>query len=1063
MIDFTVKLKLNSELSGLRLSQTKPRLAGQLLGYFIESNDTARWLEVALFVTADANAHTCGFYPILVEGKGKGVFILVETNDARPAETLGEFRYVKSTPAWVMPMKSIALPKLMSSFQLWIPCESQIFPMPLESDWPLLISGESEWLVWHPAFGLLAMNPLSRLEIESLIMAPEIVRRGWKKAVEGTAIPERLIRVDAPPPPTLEQWLDPSRNGIGDRSDDIVKLPPSQRESQGKPAGNLVAMAQSAIGKTVAWIADRLDGSANGSKAKTDSKNGLGGVATKQKASSSPQWIQDIRNWATNQMQKWNETLEARRESSVNRLLEMLDKNPDEGLRYAIPMSSDPGRGLAPPGSDLVARDLRWGASSSGGVDNWSMGLAAQNRLRNKYIELARRELNDGRYERAASIYVQLLGDYLLAVQALEKGKLYRQAALIHEKRLNNRLKAAEMCTLAGDFDLALEHYQALGLCLEAGELYRRLGQTELATAQFLKHVESLCNQNRVCDAADVLVNKLDRPDSAIELLSGHWPRGSQARLCAKKTFDLLSQLGRHEESIKQIDRLISDSKMTSAGVWSSEFLADLVASYPDASVREHAQRSLFINASQMVRSLQDANSITSVTNSLCRAVPEDRLLQRDARFFVEEKKKAFAKQPKAKNRSLISLPQRGSVTTLAPAKSFSLSQEYQWFGMIPTQRGPLCFGEKDGTLLVQPTLESKAGEKTDGQGVDLGETRSGSREGFRQIARQAETLGEFRYDKSSPFGHAGVEVRSYFGSEDVPRWLRYASNDTRQGEAITVMIGGAQAKAEFGAGTAYWIDNELSYRITPASGDVRDFFYPQGFLNFRSDSLPSQTDYAVFLASHLGQVRLGVRDPLDRVSYPQWSHDVGLSQLEQLVLRGLKQHIGPNDFSDTVFANLVAAEMLSNKWCIAKQESQLLVGCGTQFQVYDSLKPTHSTELSSAIESIRVSNPLTRPRALLGLNTGVLMHWMKADGYPSRLIDDSAKNSHSCFLRTGHIAIAHDSGVDLYSNQGLEVKHVASHSCTSGFADMSADQRAFWTLTKQGLVQKWDLTPFAS
>jgi len=42
MIDFTVKLKLNSELSGLRLSQTKPRLAGQLFGYFIESNDTAR-------------------------------------------------------------------------------------------------------------------------------------------------------------------------------------------------------------------------------------------------------------------------------------------------------------------------------------------------------------------------------------------------------------------------------------------------------------------------------------------------------------------------------------------------------------------------------------------------------------------------------------------------------------------------------------------------------------------------------------------------------------------------------------------------------------------------------------------------------------------------------------------------------------------------------------------------------------------------------------------------------------------------------------------------------------
>ena len=37
--------------------------------------------------------------------------------------------------------------------------------------------------------------------------------------------------------------------------------------------------------------------------------------------------------------------------------------------------------------------------------------------------------------------------------------------------------------------------------------------------------------------------------------------------------------------------------------------------------------------------------------------------------------------------------------------------------------------------------------------GVDLGKTRSGSRVGFRRIAEQAETLGEFRYVNSPPFG----------------------------------------------------------------------------------------------------------------------------------------------------------------------------------------------------------------------------------------------------------------------------------------------------------------------
>ena len=35
---------------------------------------------------------------------------------------------------------------------------------------------------------------------------------------------------------------------------------------------------------------------------------------------------------------------------------------------------------------------------------------------------------------------------------------------------------------------------------------------------------------------------------------------------------------------------------------------------------------------------------------------------------------------------------------------------------------------------------------------VDFRETRSGSRVGFRRIAKLAETLGEFRYVKSMPF-----------------------------------------------------------------------------------------------------------------------------------------------------------------------------------------------------------------------------------------------------------------------------------------------------------------------
>ena len=62
--------------------------------------------------------------------------------------------------------------------------------------------------------------------------------------------------------------------------------------------------------------------------------------------------------------------------------------------------------------------------------------------------------------------------------------------------------------------------------------------------------------------------------------------------------------------------------------------------------------------------------------------------------------------------------------------------------------------------------------------GVDFMETRSGSRVGFRRIARPAETLGEFRYLKSTPF--PGVprrreqeSIRSEDNSSELPKPAR--------------------------------------------------------------------------------------------------------------------------------------------------------------------------------------------------------------------------------------------------------------------------------------------------
>lgn len=1035
MIDIALKLQLATAEA---INERLPRGESDAVGYFVESEDAGRWIDVALRVCGDPMS--CDFFPIWKDGGLKGVFIRVNSSieatcddgalgydragfTARSA-VLHSARGAVQHSAW----KLVLLPESMSAVQLWIPVQSQILPTPLASEWPLLILGPLELLVWHPALGLLSIDPSNRLGLESLIAAPKSERLVWNLAVEGTALPERLIRVEAPPPPTLEQWLEQSRDGMGDRSQDLMALPPSEKEKRGRPFESLGAMTRSAAGRAVSWITDRIAGlKQDPSKKQTPrqivpTQTGMAerSSAASRKALSSPQWLQNIRDWAKRQVEQWNETLEARREASVSRLLEMLEDNPDEGLRYAIPMSDDPGRGLSPPGSDLVARELRWGNAPSGGVDSWSVGLSAQRRLREKYLELARKELSNGRYERAATIYAQLLGDFQQAAQALEKGKFYRQAALIYRERLSSHRKAAEMYCLAGDFDFALDIYHELALYLEAGDLYQRLGQTDLATAEYLKHVDTLCKQSRPCDAADVLVDKLNQPDRAVALLTSRWPNGQQARACAQKTLDLLSKLERHGEANNQIDRLVNFPGIAEAGVWPSEFLSGLAKSYPDASVRENAQRGLFVNASQVIRSSQNASIVTAITASLCKAIPEDRLLQRDSHRFAQETKNTIDAQAKLKKSLLVKFPQRTLGKALEPVQTMLLSKDVEWFGLIPTARGPLCFGERDGALLVQPMFPSKPLKKTSRFGVES-------------------------------------EILSFFGVLDTSPWLRYAGSATQTGESFMVIVGEGKAQAEFGEGSSYWLDDRLTFHVTPASTEICDCSYPFDFgpSNPASRVLLNNSNTFFLTKSH-GQIRLGIRDMLGRVSYPSFPSKDAFRDFEEMISREMNLQL-PNATSAEEY-QWIAVHLASLKWRVARHDAQLLISCGTRFNVYDPSTLLQSIEVSSPIESLRVSNRFTRPRVILGLHSGVMMQWLKADDFQSCIIDDTARNSHNCFVRTGHIAIAHDAGIDLYVNQGFKIKLVASHVSDLGYVAIETDQEVFWTLTKDGLVQKWEI-----
>ena len=88
------------------------------------------------------------------------------------------------------------------------------------------------------------------------------------------------------------------------------------------------------------------------------------------------------------------------------------------------------------------------------------------------------------------------------------------------------------------------------------------------------------------------------------------------------------------------------------------------------------------------------------------------------------------------------------AVSAASHGQASVLSNPEIQFPVSVSRIGPIV-SETTRTKLIWLTLDKEAGPN----GVDVEETRSGSRSGFRQMARQTETLGEFRHVKSAPFG----------------------------------------------------------------------------------------------------------------------------------------------------------------------------------------------------------------------------------------------------------------------------------------------------------------------
>lgn len=335
---------------------------------------------------------------------------------------------------------------------------------------------------------------------------------------------------------------------------------------------------------------------------------------------------------------RWQKSLarafESRHERATRRLLHLLATDPDAGLRFAVPLVGEPGRGIAPPADGLFERRVDYGAAAGGAPAFFIVSQEHRAALAARYRELANREIDLGRHRRSAYVFAHLLGDFPAAAAVLRDGGHFREAAALYEKKLGKPAEAAEALERGGHFAEAILLYARVGDHEKVGHLAAALGQEEEAAAAFRRAVDRRVITGDRLAAARILTERLGAEEEALDVLAGGWPASPQARACVTELLRRLGSLGRHgraRDVIRTItDDAGADGERTNALL---AILPPLARDYPDESTRrEAADRTRRLAADLLGRTpVRDVKRIMAAVAAL---EPGDRLLARDTRRF---------------------------------------------------------------------------------------------------------------------------------------------------------------------------------------------------------------------------------------------------------------------------------------------------------------------------------------------------------------------------------------------------------------------------------------------
>jgi hypothetical protein len=266
-------------------------------------------------------------------------------------------------------------------------------------------------------------------------------------------------------------------------------------------------------------------------------------------------------NWS-DALQEEYEDLEKRNQKELDKLLDLLKNNPEEALKYAIPLSNTGlGRGKSIEMGGAWNLSQRWNNFSlSSKQVNWgtlggsaSMQEDSFYQLQAQYRATAEQLIREKKYRKAAFVYLKLLQDYRKAAETLEAGKLYQEAASVYLKHCDNKEKAA-ICYHKGNMHKkAIELYKELEQYELVGDLYLELQHKKDAFFYYDKVIKDHQKMGRYLRASFLAKDKMEAIARAQNLLLEGWRNNSDAFNCLNNYFANINDLNLVKVELRDI------------------------------------------------------------------------------------------------------------------------------------------------------------------------------------------------------------------------------------------------------------------------------------------------------------------------------------------------------------------------------------------------------------------------------------------------------------------------------------------------------------------------------